>query len=139
MLRSVLRFTVAAAVACALTTSQTGCRRSGSEAATDAAAAAPDFDTATLQRLLESPAPPVIVDVRQPQEFAEGHLRGARNIPLGTIGARTSEIPKDKDVVVVCRGGRRSARAKGILVEKGFSNVHNYVDGMSGWKGPIER
>lgn len=52
-----------------------------------------------------------IIDVREPEEFAQGHIKGAKNIPLGDIEKRMREIKRDKPVLVVCRSGRRSAIA----------------------------
>ena len=98
-----------------------------------------DYDAVTLGQRMQSPAPPVIIDVREPSEFAEGHLHGARNIPIGQLEARAGEVPSDKPIVLVCQGGTRSARARDILVAKGRRNVHNFTDGMSGWNGALER
>lgn len=65
-----------------------------------------------------------LIDVRTPQEFVEGHLKGAVNIPVDVLESKLLEVgPKDKPVVVYCRSGKRSARAKGILTKAGFSKV----------------
>jgi len=74
-----------------------------------------------------------LIDVRSPEEFASGHIEGARNIPVGEIGARASEVgDKEAPVVVYCRSGMRSAQAKSTLVAAGFTQVHN-LGGMSRW------
>lgn len=67
-----------------------------------------------------------LVDVRTPGEYGAGHLQGALNIPVDELAARIAEIgAKNEPVVVYCRSGKRSARAKGILVDAGFTNVHD--------------
>ncbi|MGH1342981.1 MAG: rhodanese-like domain-containing protein [Nannocystales bacterium] len=74
-----------------------------------------------------------LIDVRSPEEFASGHIEGARNIPVGEIGARSSEVgDKEAPVVVYCRSGMRSAQAKATLDSAGFTQVHN-LGGMSRW------
>lgn len=62
----------------------------------------------------------VLLDVRTPAEYAEGHLPGAINIPVQELEARTNELPKGSRIVVYCRSGARSARAKSLLEAKGF-------------------
>ncbi len=65
-----------------------------------------------------------LIDVRTPGEFAEGHLAGAVNIPVDALQTRLNEVgAKDKPVVVYCRSGKRSARAKGLLKEAGYLKV----------------
>jgi phage shock protein E len=65
-----------------------------------------------------------LIDVRTPAEFAEGHLQGAVNIPVDALQGRISEVgAKAKPVVVYCRSGKRSARAKGMLKDAGYETV----------------
>jgi rhodanese-related sulfurtransferase len=61
----------------------------------------------------------VLIDVRQPQEFAIGHLPGARLIPLGELARRVDEIPKGAEIVAYCHHGMRSAQAVGLLAMAG--------------------
>ncbi|NDV95661.1 rhodanese-like domain-containing protein [Dysgonomonas sp. 521] len=72
----------------------------------------------------------VIVDVRRLQEFEGGHFDGAVNMPLQSLGDSIESLQQYKDIIVICRSGRRSAKAKAELEEKGFANVY---DG-GGWK-----
>jgi rhodanese-related sulfurtransferase len=78
----------------------------------------------------------LLLDVREPAEYADGHAPGSRLIPLGQLKNRVSEIQafKDKPVVVICRSGRRSAQAAGILSQLGFTNIHNAEGGMLAWE-----
>jgi rhodanese-related sulfurtransferase len=74
----------------------------------------------------------VLVDVREPEEWTAGHAPGARHIPLGQLGARAAEIPRDTSVYVICRSGHRSARATASLAGAGWQAI-NVTDGMQGW------
>ena len=67
-----------------------------------------------------------LVDVREPDEFAEGNIPGAVNIPLGVVlsGVKLDELPKDKEIVLNCRSGRRSATAQEFLISKGFKAIN---------------
>ncbi|MFV0470401.1 MAG: rhodanese-like domain-containing protein [Dysgonomonas sp.] len=67
----------------------------------------------------------LIVDVRTVDEFNSGHLENSVNIPLDAIADSVSSLRKYKDVIVVCRSGHRSSKAKDILEQKGFTNVYN--------------
>ena len=75
-----------------------------------------------------------VIDVREDWEFAEGHIRGATLIPLGSLLDRTDEISTDKPVVLVCRSGNRSGQAFRFLSGKGFGDVHNMTGGMNDWR-----
>ncbi len=75
----------------------------------------------------------LLVDVRSPEEFAGGHIDGARNIPIDSLTGRMAEIPKDKPVVVYCAVGGRSAQAAVALSGAGYT-VKN-LGAMSNW-GP---
>jgi len=93
---------------------------------------APQLSVAEVQRLYAA-GEVVIIDVREESEFQQGHIPGARLMPLDEIADHLSEIPRDETVVVVCRSGARSARAYQYLQEQGFTNVHNMQGGMLEW------
>ena len=73
-----------------------------------------------------------LVDVREDDEWAAGHAPGALHIRLGELGARTAELPGDREVYVICRTGNRSAYATQALVGAGLHAI-NVADGMTGW------
>lgn len=75
----------------------------------------------------------LILDVREPAEWREGHIAGAKLMPLGTLGARFFELDRKKDIVVVCRSGNRSAMATRMLKSQGFEQVSNLEGGMLAW------
>lgn len=80
-------------------------------------------DQADLKPIIDEGA--LLVDVRTPAEFAEGHVKGSVNIPLDSVPAKLSEFNNQKNIVVFCRSGNRSAQAKAILEQNGFTNVIN--------------
>lgn len=88
---------------------------------------------------LENKESGVILDVREPAEYAFGHIPGALSIPYGDLEKRISELNPDDEVYVVCRTGNRSDLASQLLSEKGFKAVKNVTSGMEGWKGPVEK
>ncbi len=88
-------------------------------------------DPSAAHTLVEDGA--VLIDVRSPGEYGSGHIKGARNIPVGEIGKRAAEVGSKGDpVVVYCRSGMRSAQAKSTLEAAGFTEVYN-LGGMSRW------
>ena len=82
----------------------------------------------------------IILDVRRPDEYAEGHIPGAINVPNEEIG--TEEIAELSDktqlILVYCRSGRRSKEASEKLVELGYTNIVEF-GGILDWKGEIEK
>jgi rhodanese-related sulfurtransferase len=76
----------------------------------------------------------LILDVRQPEEWAQFHIPGAVLIPLGDLPARLNEVPKDREVVVVCRTGHRSAQGRDILRQAGYTNVTSLAGGVTQWQ-----
>ena len=66
-----------------------------------------------------------VVDVRTPDEFRDGAYPGAKNIPLGELGSRLGEIPKDKPVVLYCASGARSSSAARAMKQAGYTDVIN--------------
>ena len=95
---------------------------------------APDIGVEEAHRLhFETEAPTVIVDVRQPLEWAEGVIPDARRIPLTQLGRRIEEIPPDRQVLTICRSGHRSPIAGRRLRKRGFEVV-NVAGGMQAWQ-----
>ena len=90
--------------------------------------------TELAQRLSES-NPPLIVDVRLPEEYShDGHIAGSRLLPLPVLLQRSQELPKNREIVLVCRSGSRSGVACEQLANLGFENTINLVSGMIAWK-----
>jgi len=76
-----------------------------------------------------------ILDVRTPQEFAEGHIQRARLVPVAEINDKIGDIYplKDKQILVYCHSGNRSAVASRILQKNGFTKVNNLDGGITAW------
>ena len=74
------------------------------------------------------------LDVREPSEWEEAHIPYATLIPLGELTSRLSEIPKNKNIIVVCRSGNRSAVGRDLLLNSGFANVTSMAAGMNSWQ-----
>jgi rhodanese-related sulfurtransferase len=74
-----------------------------------------------------------IIDVREPDEIAQGTVPGAVSIPLMQIPDRLQEIPRDTETILVCRSGARSGRAYDFLTAQGYTNVKNMSGGMLEW------
>ena len=75
----------------------------------------------------------LLVDVREPNEYAELHAEGARLLPLSELESRFGELPKDRPLVMICRSGARSARAGEYLLERGYGDVANLAGGTLAW------
>jgi rhodanese-related sulfurtransferase len=75
-----------------------------------------------------------ILDVRTPEEWNEVHIPGATSIPLDQLETRLTEVPKDKEVVVVCRSGNRSKPGRDILKNAGFPQVTSMSGGLKVWQ-----
>jgi rhodanese-related sulfurtransferase len=75
-----------------------------------------------------------VLDVREPDEWNEAHIAGATLIPLGDLTARVNELPRDQEIVVVCRSGNRSAQARDLLLNEGFTQVTSMAGGLNQWK-----
>ena len=77
-----------------------------------------------------------VIDVREPNEFAEGHIEGARNIPLAKLGERAAELAshREQPLIVTCQSGTRSMAAGKQLTKLGFAQVYEMKGGMFAWK-----
>lgn len=78
----------------------------------------------------------LVLDVREADEFAQGHLQGARNIPLSQLDARSKELEKfrDKPVLIVCQRGSRASKASRLLKAQNFSALNVLKGGMQAWQ-----
>ena len=76
----------------------------------------------------------LVLDVRTPEEYNQGHIQNAKNIPLDELNARISELSTDQEMVVICKSGNRSHEAVVILLKAGFQKVSTVVGGMNNWK-----
>ena len=75
-----------------------------------------------------------LIDVREPAEFAAGHAKGARNIPLSQLAKRTNEIKADRTVLLICQSGNRSKTAQGMLRHMSDMSTLNVKGGTRAWQ-----
>lgn len=101
----------------------------------------PTLKPAELQEKLKNGKRPFLLDVREKSEMREGYISGAKLIPLRQLGNRMKELPKDREIVCVCRSGHRSRSAAKKLIAAGYS-ASNMKGGMLAWgwsKLPVKR
>lgn len=97
--------------------------------------AVPTIDVAEAdRRLREDPGRPVLVDVREPGEFATVRAPGAMLVPTSTFMARMADLPADRPLLVICHVGGRSAAVTTFLLQRGRSDVANVAGGMEAWE-----
>ncbi|MEO3946583.1 rhodanese-like domain-containing protein [Gorillibacterium sp. CAU 1737] len=78
-----------------------------------------------------------LVDVREQDEWEDGHIAGAVHIPLGQLGHRIQELPRDRELILVCRSGNRSGLACEYMEGIGYK-VANMAGGMLAWPGSVK-
>ncbi|NII11871.1 rhodanese-like domain-containing protein [Oleiagrimonas sp. C23AA] len=91
---------------------------------------------ARLVQLQKAHQAPLLVDVRTPHEYREGHIAGALNVPVSQVAARYGALHarRDQPIIVYCHSGRRAARAKATLDRLGFTHVRLLKGSMMGWR-----
>jgi len=96
-----------------------------------------DFSVAQAKEYMEARGADAyqLLDVRQPKEYEDGHLAGAKLIPLKELPGRLGELEKGKPVIVYCAVGGRSKAAAQLLAGKDFASVYNMAGGIKAWQG----
>ena len=95
----------------------------------------PSVDVLEAERRLSSATPaPLLVDVREPYEFATVRVAGAALLPMSTFAARFRELPTDRPLLVMCAVGGRSAVATAQLLGMGYRDVTNVAGGIVDWE-----
>lgn len=89
--------------------------------------------TRELRTLLDENYQGILLDVREPDEYAAAHIEGSRLIPLQSLPDQLESLPKDQEILIHCKSGRRSARAVELLLENGFTRVKNVEGGIDAW------
>ncbi|HFE9682161.1 TPA: rhodanese-like domain-containing protein [Clostridium perfringens] len=114
---------------------------SNSSSETSSQSVSKDISIEESKKLINDGNVNLILDVRNEDEFAKGHLKNAIQIPVKELKENLSDIEKFKDelVLVYCRSGKRSAEAVDILKENGFKNLVHMKDGISKWDGEVEK
>lgn len=86
----------------------------------------------------DSRAKPLLLDVREPSEFAVCAIEGATLIPMGTIPARSEELDPERPIVCICHHGMRSAQVAMFLSQRGFSDLYNLTGGVHAWATQVD-
>lgn len=95
----------------------------------------PSVDVSEAERRLrEDPARPLLLDVREPREFAEVRAPGAALLPTSVFMLRVDVLPVERPLLVICHTGSRSAAVTGYLIRTGRGDVANVAGGMAAWE-----
>ncbi|WP_353859324.1 rhodanese-like domain-containing protein [Azospirillum formosense] len=97
-----------------------------------------DMEVEDLDRIRTSGGDPLVLDVREAGEVAICALPDSLHIPMGALPARVGELPRDRDIVVVCHHGGRSAQVTMWLRSQGFSRATNLNGGVDAWARRID-
>ena len=98
----------------------------------------PSISVIELQRKLQTGGELVVLDVREPFEFEIASIEGSRLIPLGQLGERVDELQRDRETVVLCKSGVRSAHAVELLQRSGFGKAFNLDGGIDAWADQVD-
>jgi len=93
----------------------------------------PSMPAPELSEKLKNGKHPLVLDVRQPEEYRVAHIPGAKLMPLGEISRRMHELPKSREIVCVCASGHRSSSATRMLIQAGY-NAIDMKGGMITWR-----
>jgi hydroxyacylglutathione hydrolase len=99
------------------------------------------IDPNELARRIEGPGAPLVLDVRNATEYAGEHIPDSLHIPYGDLAGRFDELPRDRPIAAICRGGKRSGLAASILQREGFADVVHVGQGVGSWRAgghPVE-
>jgi hydroxyacylglutathione hydrolase len=93
------------------------------------------IDPEDLAERLAADDPPLVLDVRDEDEFSSGHIPGSIHIPFGQLGDRLDEVPRDREIAAVCSGGKRSGLAASLLQREGYERlIHVAHGGVGTWE-----
>ena len=95
---------------------------------------APEVEEIDLDGLETRREAATVLDVREPEEYAHGHLPGAVNLPQADLASRLDEVPRDRAIITICQSGSRSLRAAQFLKQMGFVDVVNVAGGTAAWQ-----
>jgi glyoxylase-like metal-dependent hydrolase (beta-lactamase superfamily II)/rhodanese-related sulfurtransferase len=99
------------------------------------------IEPSELRRRVDGAGAPLVLDVRNASEYAAEHVPGSLHMPYGEIARRLDELPRNRPIATICRGGKRSGLAASILQREGFDDVVHVGRGVGAWReagGPVE-
>jgi len=92
-----------------------------------------EINVRDLSQRVAAANPPVVLDVREPQELAIARFPGAVEIPMHDVPARIAELDPKQEIFVLCHHGMRSAQVASFLADQGFARVGNVTGGIDAW------
>jgi rhodanese-related sulfurtransferase len=108
----------------------------------------PGIDVTETAARLDGGGPdtPLLLDVREPDELRAARVEGAVHLPISVFPQRYPELPRDRQILVICASGNRSAAVTAFLLRNGWTDIHNVEGGITAWRrsgfavksGPIE-
>ncbi len=96
--------------------------------------AAPDVPVVGIEDVERRSPATLLLDVREPEEYAHGHVPGAVNLPQAELATRLDEVPRDRPVMTICQSGYRSLRSAQFLAQMGYDKVMNVQGGTAAWR-----
>jgi rhodanese-related sulfurtransferase len=97
-----------------------------------------EISVAELKAMREAGRDHVLLDVREPFEIELAQLAGSLNIPMAEVPARLDEVPRDREIVVMCHSGQRSGRVARFLEQNGYTTAVNLAGGIDAWSHEID-
>ncbi len=117
-------------------------QKSGMDLINDAKTRIDEVEASEVKTMVQSGTSAVLLDVREPNEWNLGHIPGAIHIPRGTLETKVEQmVPRDREVVIYCAGGNRSALAADTMQQMGYEKVSSMAGGWRAWTdvgGPVE-
>ncbi|MFM2400060.1 MAG: hypothetical protein RL341_2217 [Pseudomonadota bacterium] len=98
----------------------------------------PQLSPAELTARLQASDAPLVLDVREPWEFATCAIAGATHVPMREIPARLADLDSEREIVCVCHHGMRSLQVGVFLARNGFERVYNLAGGIDAWAREVE-
>jgi rhodanese-related sulfurtransferase len=98
----------------------------------------PEITPAEVKQRLEAGNDLLLIDVREPEEVARAAIQGAEVYPLSQAAGWIDSLPKDRDLVIFCHHGGRSAQVVGALAQRGHTNISNMTGGIDAWSQQID-
>jgi len=99
----------------------------------------PHMTMEEAQKELKNDTSIVLIDVRSPQEYSQGHIPGSISLPTEKAPSIQEVVPDlNRRIFVYCLSGSRSERAAGVFIKQGYTNVTN-IGGIGGWRGTLEK
>jgi rhodanese-related sulfurtransferase len=97
-----------------------------------------EISPADLKLQLDSPQPPLVLDVREKWELEAARLPGTLDIPMAEVPQRLAELPRDRPIVVMCHAGARSMKVGNFLAQNGFNQVASLAGGIQAWADDVD-